>query len=316
MQDPQISVIICTYRRFEYTQQVVSSLCQQTLAREKFEIIVVDNDTTYNSELREIVKTARSKVNISYLFENQIGLSNARNAGGHAARAKNVVYIDDDALAPPKYLEKLLLAINNHHADIIGGPIYAAFNCGKPKWYKDSYGSSTQNGQSFFLKSNQYISGTSICFKKSLLEDVGWFDRKLGMIGRKIWLGEETMVQIMAWRNNPELKVWFDQSISIRHFMQADKLKLRSKFHRSFNSGKAQAYLWLQEHQKSRVKNRALYTLFKTILFFIIKGIPGIFFRSRKKYPYWQNYAYEILARYFASFGQELQYLKDFFKKT
>jgi peptidoglycan/xylan/chitin deacetylase (PgdA/CDA1 family)/GT2 family glycosyltransferase len=308
---PKISIVICTYKRYELTHQVVKSFCSQTSPKDNFEVILVENDTGRNDKIRQIVEEAEKMIFISYIFETSIGLSYARNTGGKAARADYVGYIDDDALAPDNYIEKYLDIIDRLKPDIIGGPIYAMYNSKKPKWYREDYGSNTNNGLSGYFKSTQYISGTSMGFRKSLLDEMGWFDTDLGMTGNKIWYGEETMVQIKAWRKHKDLKVWFEQDLYIHHLIHYQKMKLSGKIKRSYNAGRSASYLWIPDERIYDVQKRSPYILSKTIIRFIVFGIPGILFHDRIKYPYWQNYVFEILAPYFASIGQEIQFTAD-----
>src|ERR1035437_15383 len=314
--NPKISIVICTYRRYELTRQVVQSFCNQTANKNDFELIIVENDILPHKEIGQIVKEAEERITISCLLEKSIGLSNARNAGGKAALADYVGYIDDDAIAPNSYIEKYLEIIDRLKPDIIGGPIFTIYNSTPPPWFKAEYGSSTNNRLNSYFKSTQYISGTSIGFKKDLLEELNWFDKNLGMTGKKIWYGEETMVQIKAWRKYPNLKVWFDQELFINHLILAPKMKLPGKLKRSFNSGRSSAYLWITENQVAGVQKKALYKLCKTFFYFFTKGMFGLLFHDRKKYPFWQNYVFEVLSQYFSSIGQEWQYARDLLKSN
>lgn len=40
---PLISVVICTYNRYEVLKKAVKSLTQQTLDDDKFEVLIIDN---------------------------------------------------------------------------------------------------------------------------------------------------------------------------------------------------------------------------------------------------------------------------------
>lgn len=311
---PKISIVICTYKRYELTRQVVKSFCSQSSPRTSFEVILVENDTVRNDKIKQIVDEAGKLISISYIFETSIGLSYARNTGGKAAKADYVGYIDDDAVAPDNYIEKYIDIIERLKPDIIGGPIYAIYNSVKPAWYKEEYGSNTNNGLRGYFKSTQYISGTSMGFRKSLLDEMEWFDTDLGMTGNKIWYGEETMVQIKAWRKHKDLKVWFEQDLYIHHLIPSQKMKLSGKIKRCYNAGRSAAYLWIPDGKVKNVQKRAPYILTKTLIRFFIMGIPGIFFHNRVKFQYWQNYVFEILSPYFASIGQEWQFTSDLYK--
>jgi glycosyltransferase involved in cell wall biosynthesis len=47
--EPDISVVICTYNRDKFIGEALNCLSKQTLHREQFEIIVVDNRSTDNT---------------------------------------------------------------------------------------------------------------------------------------------------------------------------------------------------------------------------------------------------------------------------
>ena len=135
----EISIVICTHRRFELLKLAVNSLIEQTASKDLFEVIIIDNDTKSNSEVQSIVKIASQKINIKYFHEKTIGLSHCRNTGGQAALSEYVGYMDDDAKASKNYIEKYLDIITSKKPDIIGGAFVAFYLTEKPKWFKDVY---------------------------------------------------------------------------------------------------------------------------------------------------------------------------------
>ncbi len=51
MSEPlKITVVICTYNRGVYIRDAMESLYHQTLAKEAYEVIVVNNNSTDNTE--------------------------------------------------------------------------------------------------------------------------------------------------------------------------------------------------------------------------------------------------------------------------
>jgi glucosyl-dolichyl phosphate glucuronosyltransferase len=315
MSNPKLSIVICTHRRFQLLELAIQSLCEQSADKSAFEVVVVDNDTRSNYEVAQLVNKASEKINIRYLFEDQLGLSHARNTGGKAAVSEYIGYMDDDAKATPNYIASILFVIHKKMPDIIGGPHIPFYLTTKPKWFKDIYATDPKIEFTGYLKSDQFISGMNICFKKSLLDNVGWFDPKYGMIGNKIWYAEETVVQVNAWKKNPDLLVYFDANISVEHFVPEIKMKILDRFKRKFKIGKSQAFLWSENEDQLQILKSAPRKLLKSILYLFSKGLISIFYRDKQRYPYWQNYAYEQLSKYFASIGQEWRRTKDLFSK-
>lgn len=314
--DLKLSIIICTHRRFDLLKLAINSLVNQTAPKESYEVIVVDNDNDKNPEVINIIEKAGKIINTSYIFENKLGLSYARNTGGKYAKAEYVVYMDDDAKAPINYISSINSAIKNIKPDILGGPFIPFYLSSKPKWFKDSYGEDPKKGFTGFLNNEQFISGMNICFNKSILDKVNWFDSAYGMKGNNIAYAEETVVQISAWKLNSKLRVYYDTNIYVEHLVPSHKMKLIDRFKRKYNIGKSQAYIWLEKEDLNSAKRNAPKKLIKIIFLFLVKGVPGIIFRDHNKYKFWQNYVYEEISNYFASIGQEWRLTKDYLVKS
>ena len=92
--DPLLSVVICTYNRAELLARVLESLCRQSLPREQFEIVVINDGSTDDTE--EIVRSFECKLPLRYLFQKNAGLASAKNHGLFASRGDFVLFLDDD----------------------------------------------------------------------------------------------------------------------------------------------------------------------------------------------------------------------------
>lgn len=106
-----ISVIIPTYKPADYLWQCMDSLCQQTLDKAKYEVIIVLNGDIepYKTKIEEyITTTTTTATNIRLLTTERAGVSGARNMGIDAAEGEYIAFIDDDDWVSPSYLEQLL----------------------------------------------------------------------------------------------------------------------------------------------------------------------------------------------------------------
>ena len=82
----EITVVVSTYNRSEMLRSALDSLLAQETPGPRYEIIVVDNNSTDST--REIVEGYLNRhSNLRYLFEEKQGVSYARNTGIGAARA-------------------------------------------------------------------------------------------------------------------------------------------------------------------------------------------------------------------------------------
>jgi glycosyltransferase involved in cell wall biosynthesis len=125
----KISVIVCTWRRGERLGACLTGLAEQTLPREDYEIVVVNNDPEDDS-VRERVERLRAAQFASDPERLRLvvcpfqGLSFARNAGIAEARGAVCTFVDDDALPSRDLLERLWTAFASHpRAGVVGGHI-------------------------------------------------------------------------------------------------------------------------------------------------------------------------------------------------
>jgi len=87
---PEISVIIPTHDRAKYITDAVESVLNQTY--HDFELIIIDDGST--DKTAEVLKPY--KKNIKYIYQENHGVSSARNAGIWAARGNWLAFLDSD----------------------------------------------------------------------------------------------------------------------------------------------------------------------------------------------------------------------------
>lgn len=101
---PDVSVIICTHNPDRARlARVLSALRAQTLAPERWELLLIDNAST-----SPVVPDLGWKSEARIVHEPRLGLTEARLRGIAEARADLLVFIDDDNLAAPDYLDQAL----------------------------------------------------------------------------------------------------------------------------------------------------------------------------------------------------------------
>ncbi len=101
---PSISVVIPTYNRADYLVKAISSVMNQS--RSVDEIIVVDDGSTDHTRLM----LEKNYPKIEYYYQENRGVSAARNMGIAKARSDWLAFLDSDDEWLPKKLEKQLEA--------------------------------------------------------------------------------------------------------------------------------------------------------------------------------------------------------------
>lgn len=98
-----ISAVICTYNRAMLLKQALDALCGQTLDKECFEVMVVDDGST--DDTRDQVAQFAGVLNIRYAYQLNSGLASGKNHGLFLARASLVAFLDDDDVLDSRCLE-------------------------------------------------------------------------------------------------------------------------------------------------------------------------------------------------------------------
>jgi glycosyltransferase involved in cell wall biosynthesis len=106
--DPEITVIVYAYNRREYLPCALRSLAQQTLERERFEVVVIKNFTDPECD-RRIAELGA------------VSLYDETNSNGHcilrairASRAPILTFLDDDDEYEPDRLDHIVQTLRKH----------------------------------------------------------------------------------------------------------------------------------------------------------------------------------------------------------
>lgn len=221
----KISVAVCTRNRCRLLRLALASLCSQTLARNDFEVVVVDNSSS--DDTRHVVESFHDRLNLQYVTEPKIGLSYARNAGYLAARSEYVAYLDDDAKAFPDWLKRICSDLESMDIDILGGPYYPFYLTSKPSWFRDIYAQNVSFPSSRFAERGEYCpTGSNVVVRKSVLERVGGFEPTFGMKGNRIAYGEENRMVDAAWSVCGSLRLYYDVNVRVNHLVSRERMRL------------------------------------------------------------------------------------------
>ena len=121
---PPIAVVVATHNRRARLAALLDSLDRQTLSKEQFEVIVVDDGSTDGtpSLLRE--RAERSAIRLLTIRRDRSGgPAVARNEGWRAATAPLIAFTDDDCEADPGWLEAGLEAARVHPGAVMQGRV-------------------------------------------------------------------------------------------------------------------------------------------------------------------------------------------------
>src|SRR5438105_510096 len=104
---PKVSVVIPTKNRSELLAEAIERIECQTIAKEQYEVIVIDNDSSDDTRL-VLEKKARIYPNIRFGFQEKPGAAATRNAGLRLAKGDLILFIDDDVQAERELIQSHL----------------------------------------------------------------------------------------------------------------------------------------------------------------------------------------------------------------
>lgn len=118
--DKKISVIVPVYKVKKYLPRCIESILEQTYAN--FELILVD-DGSPDCSGQICDAYAQKDDRIRVIHKKNGGVSSARNAGIDVAKGEYISFIDSDDWVSNDYLEKLILPVQEHDAQLVVGGI-------------------------------------------------------------------------------------------------------------------------------------------------------------------------------------------------
>ncbi|MBL7147196.1 MAG: glycosyltransferase family 2 protein [Nanoarchaeota archaeon] len=120
-----VTVVIPTYNRRELIRKTLLSLEKQTYPKDKFEVIVVDDGSTDDTE-KIISKLKKGlKLDLSYFKQNNKGPASARNVGIKHARKEYIYFVDDDIELSPICLEERMKTHAKEDIAVLGYTVWS-----------------------------------------------------------------------------------------------------------------------------------------------------------------------------------------------
>lgn len=187
--DPFVSVIVCAFNEEALLGDCLSALSKQTYAKDRYEILVIDDESTDRTpEIAEnfIASLSPLSPRMRWIRIAHGGLSVARNAGIVHSAGDIIAFIDGDAVAAPTWLEKLVVPFLEG-ADYVGGRIDLL---NTESWVA-RFLQNTRHRQFFGPKvlSVQLI-GCNMAYRKEIFEAVGGFFENFVSRGDEVSLRE------------------------------------------------------------------------------------------------------------------------------
>ena len=193
----EVSVIVPTRNRKDSLLQLLKSLLEQTLAPERYEIVVVSDGSTDGS--REMIRALQTEhANLFLVDGEKRGPAAARNAGARTARGTYLAFTDDDCIASRDWLERLVQAFELGSAVGVQG-----------RTSTDRSACTPITEQMEIFSEVFYVPTCNAGYRREVFERVGGFDESFPFPHH-----EDTD---LAWRVQKVGKIEFASDVRVMH---------------------------------------------------------------------------------------------------
>ena len=232
--DPFVSVIILNFNGENYLDSCLSSVLSTKYPN--FEVIFVDNAST-DSSLKIVEKTFGNDKRLR-IFKNRqnLGFSAGNNFGFSHARGDYIVFLNNDTIADPYWLEALVSTVEKDKTIGLAGSTILSIDGKKLRgagglWsdyllllYPIGAG---KGGDFEFIPTFEvsFATGCSMIVKKEFLDEIGLFDPEIPynyddtLLSLKTWLAGKRVVSVSGSKirhigGATTKKFWNNQSVT------------------------------------------------------------------------------------------------------
>ncbi len=177
----RVTIQLCTYNRSVLLERVLDACFEQTVPDGTYEVVLVNDGST--DATAEVVARARARATCPFEVIDQpnAGLACARNAGVARACGERVIFIDDDVLVLPNFVEEHLRSHARHPSFIVRGgaiDVESFDDLPVPTWSIKNYSAN------YFWTTNVSVPAAALRAVGGFNEDFseyGWEDIDVGL---------------------------------------------------------------------------------------------------------------------------------------
>lgn len=235
----RLTVAICTYNRAALLRQTLAGIARQNFPPERFEVLVIDNNSTDDTRAAVAAFAGASPVP-RHVLETRQGLDHARNRAIAEARGEIVVFADDDILVEPDWLTQLsapFAADAAHRIGAVGGEVVPIFPDGLPPWVAEWHAPLAFRSEPGPLPPSQSPMGANFAFPCWVFERHGPFHTTLDRSGKNLFGGGDT--EMIRRLRAAGLEIWFVPAARVLHQMPAGRTTFRYATRHAFDSARS-----------------------------------------------------------------------------
>jgi glycosyltransferase involved in cell wall biosynthesis len=259
---PIVSLLVCTFNRAKVLGQTLESLLRQEFGWGEFEILVVDNAST--DDTREVAEQySRRDPRVRYLHEPRLGVAIARNTGAREAQAPYIAYFDDDLVAEPDCLHRLMAPfweVRPAPAAVMGRA-ELLWHGARPAWFPQKYETLLsrfdRGPDARFLNAGDYLITMNVAFHRETFLATGGIREDLSRKGRMFICSGDN--ELFSRYLDRQLPVFYQPAALIWHLVPPSRQTRRWLLKRTLGEGTSQVIAKYAGASRRSLFRRTLY---------------------------------------------------------
>jgi GT2 family glycosyltransferase len=226
--DLRAGIVICAYDlgRWDRTVDAVRSVLAQDAPVAEV-VVVID----HNPELLTLARATWPDLPVRVVANTgRRGLSGARNAGVAMTSAEVVAFLDDDAVAQPTWVRRLLAAYADESVVACGGRVEPVLGRARPGWWPEEFDwvvGCSYVGLPTVRTDVRNVIGANMSARRAAMVEAGGFQEGIGRVGARPVGCEETDLLIRLAEQCPGSRVVYEPAAVVHHWVPPARLTWR-----------------------------------------------------------------------------------------
>jgi GT2 family glycosyltransferase len=238
-----VSVIVCAFsdQRWDDLVAAYDAVLAQTRPAEQL-VIVID----HNEGLLHRAATAFPAARVVENFQKK-GLSGARNTAVAASSGEVLLFLDDDAVPDPDWVQQMLEPLRDPEVLGVGGWAVPRWQpVARPGWFPEPFlwvVGCSYRGLPTTTADIRNPLGCAMGFRRSAFDLAGDFSTTVGRVGAKPTGCEETEFSIRVRQAKPGTRIVLNPAARVTHHVTAERTRVRYFLSRCYHEGRSKALL-------------------------------------------------------------------------
>ncbi|MCA9408164.1 MAG: glycosyltransferase family 2 protein [Candidatus Omnitrophica bacterium] len=232
-----MSIVIPTFNNCEELRYLLESLIEQKGVDDlNYEIIVINNNS--KDQTVEVVESfiPRFSGKLKMVFEENQGISFARNRGVKESAGEIIAFTDSDCVVEDHWISEIILAYKKYNADAIQGKVILATPIPREIWYPEEFIQQrlahVDYGEKVIVFDKEDLVTANASFRRELFDKFGGFSSSITYKA-----SEDTEFSLRIAKTG--VKRIYVPSIKVFHHFALERLEEAKLIRQSYYWGRA-----------------------------------------------------------------------------